>query len=193
MGPPFPWSFWVDLFLEQPSINLSLTFFWSSLYRGLHFKRALKTLGSQSVHWGPKLFCCVPDGTPKAYKVTSMILYTVFKQFYTIPENSVLRTQMTVDLWPLSQDPVRPEWQFSHSSMSAQRQFRHQSFKINSTLYDPLDMFHGCICICPVWYTGDILKWPCLSAHSHTATPRRQVTGVERSYVVAHLAVSPAG
>ena len=61
-----------------------------------------------------------------------------------------------------------------------------------SAIYGPLDMFHGCICICPVWYTGDILSSPCLSAYSYTATTRPQVTGVERSYVVALLAACPA-
>ena len=60
-------------------------------------------------------------------------------------------------------------------------------------LYDPLYTFHGCICICPAWYTGDILSSPYLSAHSYSATLRSQVTGVGLSYAVPHLAASLVG
>ena len=80
MGPPFPWSFCVDLFLQPPLINLSLTFFGprygASLqdYRGLHSKRTPETLGPKMYIGVPNFSVGVPSGTPKAYKVTPMLL-----------------------------------------------------------------------------------------------------------------------
>ena len=102
MGPPFPWSFCVDLFLTTAFDKFIVDLFWSSLWglpsglQGPPFQKDPGDIGSQNVHWGPKLFCWGPKWDPKSIQSYTHVDIDPANICFSLP---ILTHTAFVDKW----------------------------------------------------------------------------------------------